>query len=403
MSRCLSVLCLPCPARPDNVGRPWLVRKLRSFRSDSDWDVAEVHHDKNSRAMLSSRLLRRPACQLLSPTSAASSAPTCRPLPRAFHASAPRQDPVLDAVLYLPHEMMNLIHTSGLPWYAALPLTAFITRGLLVTTAGSWARALMARYVGLHPLRQALAFHKRNEILQRGNFRTPKEAMIVVKKEVKDEVAKLDKRWNVSLGGQIGWTLAQIPIFFAMAEAIRQKCGARDGLLGIGFSVFKSKDAQTAVGEMGEDVQTAVGEMGEDVQTAIGDMAATTSTWFEPSLANEGVLWFQDLLLPDPTGTLPFIVSGLMFANIYMTKNTVDNVASWSLLFRRTLLGVSLLVGPLCQGMPAALMVYWASSTTSVMLWNLWLDWKYPAPRNFTACKRPLQMPPKSLPRGRKV
>jgi inner membrane protein COX18 len=299
---------------------------------------------------------------------------------------------VLDAVLYLPHEMMNLIHTSGLPWYAALPLTAFITRGLLVTTAGGWARALMARYVGLHPLRQALAFHKRNEILQKGNFRTPKEAMIAVKKEVKDEVAKLDKRWNVSLRGQIGWTLAQIPIFFAMAEAIRQKCGARDGLLGIGFSALRSKD-----------VETAVGDMGEDAQTAMGDMVSTTSTWFEPSLANEGILWFQDLLLPDPTGALPVIVSGLMFANIYLTKNTVDNAASWSLLVRRTLLGVSLLVGPLCQGMPAALMLYWASSTTSVMLWNVWLDWKYPAPRNFTACKRPFQMLPKPLPKSRKV
>jgi inner membrane protein COX18 len=310
---------------------------------------------------------------------------------------------MLDAVLYLPHEMMNLIHTSGAPWYAALPLTAFITRGLLVTTAGAWARSLMARYIGLQPLRQALAFQKRDEILQTGNFRSPKEAMIRVKKEVNDQVAQLDKRWNVSLRGQIGWTLAQIPIFFAMAEAIRQKCGARDGLLGMGFSAFKSKDAQTTVGDIGGDVQIAVGDMDNLAQTAVGDIAVTTSTWFEPSLANEGILWFQDLLLPDPTGALPFIVSGLMFTNIYMTKNTVENGASWPNIMRRTLLGVSLLIGPLCQGMPAALMLYWSSSTTSVILWNAWLDWKYPAPRNFTACKRPLQLPPKPVLSKRKV
>jgi inner membrane protein COX18 len=324
---------------------------------------------------------------------------------------------------------MNLIH-ANVPWYAAIPLTAFVTRGLLVTTAGAWARAIMARYLGLHPLRQALAFQKRNEILQRGNFRTTKEAMLTVKKEVNEEVAKLDQRWNVSLRGQLGWTLAQIPIFFAMAEAIRQKCGARDGLLGLGFSAFKSKNAETAVGDMADGAQTDVADMGDyaqttvsdigvephtlvadmglDAQTSLGNIVGTTSTWFEPSLANEGMLWFENLLLPDPTGALPFVVSALMFTNIYMTKNSMDDVKSWSLLIRRSLLGVSLLVGPLCQAMPAALMLYWTSSTSSVILWNAWLDWKYPAPRNLTACKRPLQKPPKpmptkSLPRGRKV
>ncbi|OAK95879.1 hypothetical protein IQ06DRAFT_319976 [Phaeosphaeriaceae sp. SRC1lsM3a] len=273
--------------------------------------------------------------------------------------------------------MMNMLHTS-VPWYAALPITAFITRGLLVTTAGSWARSLMARYIGLHPLRQALAFQKRHEVLGRGNFRTPKEAMLVLKREIKADVDKLDKRWNVTLTGQISWTLAQIPIFFAMAETIRQKCGARDGLLALTTSVFRS----------------------EDTQTAVNDAAVTTSAWFEPSLATEGILWFPDLLIPDPTGILPFIVSGLMFTNVYITKNTVQNDASWPGAIRKVLLGVSLLVGPLCQDLPAALMLYWASSTSSVMLWNAWLDWRYPSPRGFTACKRPLHIFPKALPKA---
>ncbi|KAH7094770.1 60Kd inner membrane protein-domain-containing protein [Paraphoma chrysanthemicola] len=276
--------------------------------------------------------------------------------------------------------MMNLIHTS-VPWYAAIPLSAFITRALLVTTAGSWARSLTARYVGLHPLRQALAFQKRDEILRRGNFRDPKQAVVVIKKEVKEETAKLDSRWNVTLRGQISWTFAQIPIFFAMAETIRQKCGARDGLLGMIFSVFRREEATTGV----------------------ESLAVTPSAWFDPSLANEGMLWFQDLLLPDPTGALPFIVSGLMFTNVYITPNTIQNDASWPRTIRRTLLGLSLLIGPLTQNLPAALLLYWGASTSSVMLWNAWLDWKYPSPRGYTACKRPLQMPPQRRPVGRKA
>jgi inner membrane protein COX18 len=336
------------------------------------------HHD-----MLSSRLLRQPVRQSLSRNPAISSPARCR---LAFHASAPRRDPVLDAILYLPHEMMNLIHT-GAPWYAAIPLTAFITRGMLVTTAGAWARSLTARYIGLHPLRQALAFQKRDAILRTSNFRDPKQAMLAVKKEVRDEVAKLDKRWNVTLTGQISWTFVQIPLFFAMAETIRQKSGAHDGLLGMGFSSIK-----------GEDIT-----LPDDVALPDGDVVTTTSHWFEPSLANEGMLWFPDLLLPDPTGALPFLVSGLMFANIYYTKNTVQSDARWPSVIRNVLLGVALLVGPICQHLPSALMLYWGSSTASVMLWNVWLDWKYPAPRGFTACRRPLLMPPVPAPRGRKV
>ena len=329
--------------------------------------------------MLSFRL-RQQACQLASRNSVLQPASRCRPAARSFHASAARQDPLLDAILYLPHEMISLVH-STVPWYASIPLTAFITRGLLVTTAGAWSRALTARYVGLHPLRQTLAFQKRDEILKRGNFRSPQEAMQVVKKEVKEVTTQLDKRWKVSLRGQIGWTFAQIPIFFAMAETIRQKCGARDGLLGLGFSAFRNDDATSSASEFG----------------------VTHSQWFEPSLANEGMLWFQDLLIPDPTGALPFIVSGLMFANIYTTKNTVSNDAKWPIVIRRTLMGVALLIGPLCQNLPAALLLYWGASTSSVILWNLWLDWKYPAPRGMTACARPLLMPPLPLSKGQKV
>ncbi|KAF9693593.1 hypothetical protein EKO04_008501 [Ascochyta lentis] len=362
---------------------------------------------------MSSRLLRRPARQLLSWSHAAPSPPATCPPARGFHASAPRQDPVLDALLYLPHEMMTLIHTQA-PWYAAIPASAFLLRGALVTSFGTWARSLMARYIGLQPLRQALARQKRDDITRQGNFRTPKEAVVRIKQEIKQEVTKLDSRWKVTLKGQLGWTLIQIPIFFTMAEVIRKMCGARDGLLALGTSVFRSKatadtteaadaagatDASAVTDGVGAidtlrtlDASSAVDVV--DVSNTDGLAAMATSPFFEPSLANEGMLWFQDLILPDPTGALPFIVSGLMFSNIYFTKNTVTNEKTWPNYIRRVLLGVSLLIGPLCQGLPSALMLYWASSTSSVMLWNAWLDWKYPAPRDFMACKRPLQMPP---------
>ncbi|RMZ69439.1 COX18 required for activity of mitochondrial cytochrome oxidase [Pyrenophora seminiperda CCB06] len=329
--------------------------------------------------MLATRLPRHKACQLLARTSVLPRPSTWRPFTRAFHASAPRKDLLADAILYLPHEMISLIHTT-VPWYAAIPLSAFVVRGLLVTTAGAYARSLLARYIGLQPLRQALASQKKDETMRRGNFRTPKEAILTVNKEIRALTSALDKRWNTTLAGQISWTIAQIPIFLVMAETVRQKCGAHDGLLGMASSTIEGQSMK--------------------MENESGELVArvTPSAWFDPSLATEGMLWFPDLLIPDPTGVLPFIASALMFSNIYRTKNVPPSDSKWPNLVRRTLLLVALSVGPCCQHVPAALMLYWCSSTTSVILWNVWLDWAYPAPRGYTACKRPLVMPPAPAP-----
>lgn len=319
-------------------------------------------------------------------------------------------------MLYLPHEMMALIHTQ-VPWYAAIPASAFLLRAALVTSFGTWARSLMARYIGLQPLRQALARQKRDQVLKQmhkeGGARSPKEAKQRTMGEVKRVVTELDNRWKVTLRGQISWTLIQIPVFFTMAEVIRKMCGARDGLLALTASSLKgvkewfgARAPDSASADVASDaVATSDALSAPDavsIASALHDTtvpmhadglaAMSTSPFFEPSLATEGMLWFPNLILPDPF--LPFIVSGLMFSNIYFTKNAPTSEKNWPNAIRRVLLGVSLLIGPLCQNLPAGLMLYWAGSTTSVMFWNKWLDWKYPAPSDSTACKRPLQMPP---------
>lgn len=360
---------------------------------------------------MSSRLLLRPARQLLSRSHVAHHAPITRPPTRAFHASAPSQDPVLDAIFYLPHEMITMIHTQ-VPWYAAIPASAFLLRAGLVTSLGRWSRSLLARYIGLQPLRQALARAKRDEIRRTRVFRTSKEATQRTQHEIGQVIRTLDSRWNVTLKGQIGWTVLQIPIFFTMAEIIRKMCGARDGLLALGLSVFKRNEAvETAAptdvaGITSWAIDSSWAPNALSTASAINDTTNTTNghglspvaldAYFEPSMASEGMLWFQDLTMADPTGALPFIVSGLMFSNIYFTKNAADasDASTFQTALRRTLLAVSLAIGPLCQNLPAGLMLYWVSSTSSVIIWNAWLDWKYPSPRDFTACKRTLLMPP---------
>jgi inner membrane protein COX18 len=273
----------------------------------------------------------------------------------------------------------------------------------------------MARYIGLQPLRQALARTRRDKFLKelhkQGGARSPKEVSTRTMAEVKTVVTQLDSRWKVTLKAQVGWTLIQIPIFFTMAELIRKMCGTRDGLLALtASSLTRLKDWVTGGTEAATDAGAASSALeasdaapealsvasalnGTTTMTNVDGLAAmATNPFFEPSLATEGMLWFPNLITPDPF--LPFIVSGLMFSNIYFSKNAPTSDKNWPNALRRVLLGVSLLIGPLCQNLPAGLMLYWAGSTTSVMAWNKWLDWKYPAPTDFTACKRPLQMPP---------
>jgi len=326
--------------------------------------------------MLSSRLLRPTGRQFLStkpPIAILLSQLRLHPKPRTFHATTRRSDAVLDTLLVLPHELMNIAH-SQLPWYAAIPTAAFLLRAFLVTTVGSRTRAITARYAGIRPLAQAIALQTTRQMYLENRFGSPKQAQQTIKAAVKRKTLELEQRWECRLGLHLGWTVLQLPIFITMAETMRQMCNTQDGLLAMTLRGMGLKDAPESI---------------HDVPLG------PPNPWFEPSLANEGALWFSDLLVPDPTGVLPFVVSGLMFANVYFTKNTGSagaQTSTFSKNLRRVLLVVSLSIGPICQHLPAALMLYWAGSTSSVMLWNMWLDWRYPVPVNFGACKRPLQM-----------
>jgi inner membrane protein COX18 len=324
--------------------------------------------------MLASRLLRQQGRQC----------PPRQPI-RAFHATAPRKDG-LSILLYLPHELLHFVHTScHLPWYVALPTTAFLVRALVVTTAGSFVRSSMARYTALVPLRQATQFQVQKQIMKRRDFKHPKEARKAFAAAFKARIKALDRRWDTNPYHQIGWSIGQLPIFLVMAETVRRMCAARDGMLAM---------AMKGLG------------MGTDITETKYAADIDSNPWFESSLANEGMLWFPDLLLPDPTGTLPFILSGLVFTNIWISKSAPGNSAvtegRLSKYMKRGMLGFALMLGFLCQHVPASMLLYWVSSTSSVMVWNKWLDWRYPIVKGMGKCARPLfltPLPPRAVPK----
>ncbi|KAJ9656094.1 hypothetical protein H2201_008645 [Coniosporium apollinis] len=117
---------------------------------------------------------------------------------------------------------------------------------------------------------------------------------------------------------------------------------------------------------------TAPGQ--EEVAVAAGNVATVDApaqlvSWLEPSMANEGALWFQDLTVADPTLTLPFVVSGIMFLNVWRGSAQTKRVGRESVgakTLRRGLLLLTLAIGPLTLNVPAGVMVYWMEQPKAV-------------------------------------
>ncbi|KAF2647094.1 hypothetical protein K491DRAFT_699841 [Lophiostoma macrostomum CBS 122681] len=355
--------------------------------------------------MLSPRLLRPPALQLLAghgrllvpikhPAGAA-----ILPTIRGFHATASRRAESLSSLdvsmnaaqellCTLPHELLQLIHT-GLPWYAALPASAFVVRALLTFTAGIRVRPRIARYYNINPLRHAMSLQILQKYMKTGGFSNPTQAKRVISASIKQETNSLHKRWHCSVWQQVSFAIGQFPIFLVMAESVRRMAATKDGLLNM---------ALRGVGLIGGDTETNAAIV--DGQW-VADL--TANPWFEPSLATEGMLWFPNLLIPDPTGLLPFVLSAVMFTNVYVAKNSAtgnfERGSSFSRRVRVFMIGVSLCIGPFCQYLPSGLILYWISSTSSAMAWNAWLDRRYPVAEGFGPCKRKLVQLPLRLPR----
>ncbi|PVI07763.1 hypothetical protein DM02DRAFT_608374 [Periconia macrospinosa] len=301
---------------------------------------------------------------------------------RAFHATARRED-VTAVFLSLPHSLLTALH-EVMPWYAAIPASAVVMRGLLLWGLGLRSREVTVRFIGTEPLRNALRHQKiyemRNEPVAEDTSKDMKNIQAALKKEVR----QLDRRWDCSLRKQLVWGISSLPVYLVMSEVIRRMGDMKNGILGMMW----------------------IGMGLKDPDTSLHGVSLGTNEWYEPTFATEGMLWFPNLLEPDPNGYLPFIVSALMLFNVLTKGGKVQFRADPGPIqraVRGVLIVVSLSVGVVCQEVPAGLMLYWATSTSTVILSNWFMDIKYPVPKGLNRCKRRLDIlkpkPASKLPR----
>lgn len=155
----------------------------------------------------------------------------------------------------------------------------------------------------------------------------------------------------------------KVPIWFTMMETIRRMTGTADGMA----SLF-AKSLTALKGKQ----NPGPGTTDELIPT-------------EPSLATEGMLWFEDLMVPDPSLILPFALYGVMFLFYSSARGTSSSfltlipglnierrrqIVYWTLLKNRIFKFGALAVVPATLLFPSAMLLYWISSSLAGFLFR---------------------------------
>ena len=280
---------------------------------------------------------------------------------RAFHL--PTTTELANECLIQSHALFETIHTTtSLPWHFAIPIAALAVRTSLLPFM-IYSHLLDKRRQNAIPLEAAW----RHAWRRRATRENPDvdvahiEGIIDVQsKEAFPGIRRslFAQPWK----GLVNWM--HIPVWLAMTDTLRRMCGVND-------SPFKLLFAFLASGGEYANVNTPVD--------------ATALVPFEPSLASEGALWFHDLLQPDVYPVLPCIYSISLFMNLhYNIKRDRKGMASsdgWQLLRL-----ASLFSGCFVWAIPNGILLYWISSSTCALGYNILLQQLIPTKGHVGSC-----------------
>lgn len=268
--------------------------------------------------------------------------------------SATTQRPFVDECLALTHTLITGIHdTTGLSWAATIPLTAFLARVLIVLPANVYANRVTAKLRRLHPRFEEFRTVIEKKVRQEHRDKSQQELQKIQDIEVARLWARMVKQSRVQ-----SWrtliVYINVPVWFAMMETFRRMTGTEDGIL-----TLIAKPLTALLGKQ---------------NPGLGAMDGWMPT--EPSLATQGMLWFDNLMIPDPTMILPFALSGIIYVmcsvrtsiirftpSPHETLERAAQVESYNQRKKRALKLGAFAVGPATLMFPSAMVFYWFSST----------------------------------------
>ncbi|KAL4944220.1 hypothetical protein BDV06DRAFT_112700 [Aspergillus oleicola] len=274
---------------------------------------------------------------------------------RRFHPTKPA--PFVNEVLGVASGFVYGVHTvSHLPWALSLPLTALIVRMAVALPLQMFVKIQSRKAADITPLQMAWRDHYQNEAARKAHTERPmsqSEAMRLVAKQGREKYNELRRRWGL-VRYYPAMSFLQLPVWISIMESIRAMSGNSSGLAPYLLSLLSSSASNS-----------------DAVHLAV-----------EPTLATEGALWFPDLLAGDPTGVLPVLLTVSVLTNVSRgwKSPTFKSIADMpraqmrrELAFRSLKIFVQVLAlnvgfASYAYQMPAALMIYWITSTNIATL-----------------------------------
>ncbi|EGW31088.1 uncharacterized protein SPAPADRAFT_63014 [Spathaspora passalidarum NRRL Y-27907] len=278
------------------------------------------------------------------------------------------------AVIGSMTEAVQLAHTyTGIPWWALIPLTTFTLRSVWTMPLAVLQRRRIQKQSELKPIVSAttpvvkMSLAKKAQTAKREADKdtsiispiqsplasmTYEQILILSSKETRKRQKALFKKHNVEMWKNFILPAFQIPLWIAMSLTMRDLSGWTT------WDNVKNKA-------------------------------------LDPTLYEEGLLWFQDLSVADPMHAFPLLLGVITLCNVEWTFKTLElsrltprnklrptltssisNVARMSVVF---MMAISLHA-------PVALTLYWVSSQVYSLIQNIIMDLTMPI--TFTPVKR---------------
>ena len=358
---------------------------------------------------------------------------------RSFSASAPRKTELVEIFAAPPLALLNGLHIIGIPWYAAIPTTAILVRGVF----GYYFSTKPARK--RHQIRNNLTSLLSVDValnLRKDHPSTPLNKIPALLR-LQKFVARGNKVGKIFGAPMITWsTPINFGTFIATTEAVRMKCGLQEGLLSMVLTPFQwvvrtffdpngsqPTDSREVHAQQLAERMERVREMrlqqaqeqtlGADGQALSGQPTVSEnlfqpselppapridvdSLYFDPTLTKEGFSWCTDLVACDPYHVLPCATVALMVGNILLNPSPIPRPYpgaqkmptpirffatrySGGQHFR---MAVSCAFGYIMQTMPAGIVLYVFSVIMTGFVEKRWLDVTMPLRKPIKPCVR---------------
>ncbi|KAI1164678.1 hypothetical protein F5B18DRAFT_231342 [Nemania serpens] len=286
--------------------------------------------------------------------------------------------------------LVHLHTATSLPWFLTIPLVAFTVGAVFRLPFSVYTQRILQRRTQCNPLLQA--WNSRIQLdVQRERIPAQRRWP-----EIKKRQDQALRRMYRKLGLQ-DWRLwssiLSFPFWLIAIDAVRRLCGGPRGLLG--SLITGSATPAEGTRATGADAATTASPLPDlmadpsilATEPAPASFVAETAAVVDPSLSFEGCLWFTDLTASDPHHILPLALSCTLVWNLIPKSDAPfsDRVRmalgrrpmgtpeqmmaglgrGWRSKLSQFMMALAILVGPLTLDLPAALHLYWLTSSAT--------------------------------------